>query len=282
METVANPVRATFDAPLRFGHRIGGLAYHIFNHDGTETIVLLHCAGTGAPEWDTVIPHFSKHYQLLVPDLPLHNQSTDVKLEHPAADTADVLGDLVSSQAKQGKAHVVGMSLGSHIGRRLAIQRPEVVNTCFLCGYNRVDNLAWAPLKPYLPHMIYAAEMLVSTVPKAWIDGIDHTADTTTPLTFEHFKKVWALVTDDNMRDTPWKARTLMVAATKGGLLATSDSVKDAKDAALLGQKKTPETKAVQNRGMRHAWSRQDPKLFAETALCWIEERPLPDGFEML
>lgn len=53
----------------------------------TESILLLHGAMTGGPEWDLVVTHLSKQYHLLVPDIPLHNASSNVKLNEPGIDT---------------------------------------------------------------------------------------------------------------------------------------------------------------------------------------------------
>jgi pimeloyl-ACP methyl ester carboxylesterase len=280
MATSVEPPKVQFGPPLRLGKKGDGLAYYVFNPEGTESVLFLHGAMTGAPEWDIVLPHFSKQYHLLVPDLPLHNKSTNVKLENAAIDTGNLLRGLIRSEAKQGQAHVVGLSMGAHIGRRLAVQCSEVVKTCFLSGYNRID-WSWMPWKNYLPHVVFAVEYIGSKVPKSWLDGIEHSTDTATPHDLEHFKKVWALVTDDgDVRDKPWRARTLVVAATKGGLIPTNDPIKDARELALLAQQENSETTAVQNKRMRHAWNRQDPKMFAEATMCWIENKPLPDGFE--
>jgi pimeloyl-ACP methyl ester carboxylesterase len=278
MATPADPLMVKFGPPLRIGDKDDGLAYYVFNPEGTESILLLHGAMTGGPEWDLVIPYFSEQYHLLVPDIPLHNNSKDMKLENGGIETGNILRDLVKSAAKDGQAHLVGMSMGAHLGRRLAVQHAEVVKTCFLSGYKRFDLL---PFKNYLPYIVAAVETIGSKIPKSWMDGIEHTTDITTPHDFTHFKKVWTMVTDDeDVRDKPWKARTLVVAASKGGLIPTNDSTKDASELALLAQQENPESMAVQNKTMRHGWIRQDPKLVAEAAMCWIEKKPLPEGFE--
>src|ERR1700761_5009737 len=283
MATSVEPPKVQFSSPLRLGNKDDGLAYYIFNPEGTESVLLLHCGMTGAPEWDTVIPHFSKQYHLIVPDIPLHNSSTNVKLENAAIDTGNLLRDLIRSEAKQGRANVVGLSIGAHIGWRLAVQCQEEVKTCFLSGYNRVNSIPWIPWKNYLPHIIFAVEYIGSKIPKTWIDEIEHSTDTTTPHTLEHFKKVWTLIMDDrDILDKSWKARTLLVAAAKGGLIPTNDSIQDARELALLGQHENPETTAVQNKRMRHAWNRQDPRMFAEAVMSWIESKPLPSGFESI
>jgi pimeloyl-ACP methyl ester carboxylesterase len=270
--------KAQFGPPLWLGNENDGLAYYVFNSEGTESILFLHCAMTGATEWDLVLPHISKQYHILVPDVPLHNYSRNIKLGNAGIDTGNLLRDLIKSSAKGGQAHVVGLSMGAHIGRRLAVQCPEAVSTCFLSGYSELD---WIPWKDYLAYIVYAVEYVGSKVPKGWIDGIEYATDTETPHDLEHFKKVWNLIMDSaDVKDRTWEARTLVVAATKGGLVPTNDSIKDARTLASLAQQKNPETKAVQNKTMRHGWSRQDPKLFAEAVMCWIENKPLPSSFE--
>ncbi|GAD96047.1 hypothetical protein PVAR5_4696 [Paecilomyces variotii No. 5] len=279
MATAAELPKAQFRSPLRLGNKDDGLAYYIFNPEGTESVLFLHGAMTGAPDWDAVIPHFSKQYHLIVPDVPFHNNSMDMKLDNPAVDTAGVLRDLIKNEGRQGQAHIVGLSMGSHIGRRLAVQCPEVVQTCFLSGYHSL-NFDWMPWKNCLLYIIGAVEYVGSYIPKSWIDGIEPTTETTTPHTMEHLKKVWTIVVDEGLKDKSWRARTLVVAASKGGLIPTNDSIPEARKLALLGQQENPETTVVQNKGMRHAWNRQDPKTFAEATMCWIQNRPLPDGFE--
>jgi pimeloyl-ACP methyl ester carboxylesterase len=277
MATSVESPKVRFSSPLWLGNKDDGLAYYVFNPEATETVLLLHGGMTGASQWDIVIPHFSNQYHLLVPDLPFHNESAHIKLENAAVDTGNLLRDLVKNAAKQGQAHVVGLSMGAHIGWRLAVQCPGVVKTCFLSGINRTE---WMPWKQYLPHMVFAVEYVGSKIPKSWLDGITNSTDTT-PHDLESFKKIWTLITDDgDIKDRPWTARTLFVAATKGGLIPTNDPIKDARDLALLGHQENPETKAVQNKKMRHAWNRQDPRLFADASMCWIENKPLPDSFE--
>jgi pimeloyl-ACP methyl ester carboxylesterase len=272
--------KAQFGPPQWLGEENAGLAYYIFNPEGTESVLLIHCAMTGATEWEFVLPYISKQYHIIVPDVPLHNRSRNIKLEKPGIDTGNLLRDLVKLSAKGGQAHVVGLSMGSHIGRRLAVQCPEVVKTCFLSGYSHLDRI---PMKDYLARIVYAVEYVGAKVPRRWIDGIEYATNTETPHDFAHFKKVWDLMVDnEDLKDKAWEARTLVVAASKGGLVPTNDSIADARTLALLARQKNPESMAVQNKTMRHGWSRQDPKLFAEAFMCWIESKPLPPSFERI
>jgi hypothetical protein len=81
------------------------------------------------------------------------------------------------------------------------------------------------------------------------------------------------------MWPSPWPARTLIVAAGKGGIIPSKDHPHDAFRLMEIGRQLNPETVALM---MRHPWNRQDPVLFAETARCWFEGKEIPTGFEKL
>ena len=85
-----------------------------------------------------------------------------MELENASIDTGNILRNLVKSCAKGGQAHVVELSMGAHIGRRLTVQCPGVVRTCFLSGYSQLD---WIPLKDYLAYIVYAVEYVGSKSP---------------------------------------------------------------------------------------------------------------------
>lgn len=78
----------------------------------------------------------------------------------------------------------------------------------------------------------------------------------------------------------PVRARTLVVMGTKGGLVPTGDNVDTAREVAEVLKRGNVESRAVQHRGMRHPWNEQDPKLFAEAVMAWLERSTLPEGVE--
>jgi pimeloyl-ACP methyl ester carboxylesterase len=61
------------------------------------------------------------------PDLPSHGTSTSSKISFNIPDTAALLADLVSKNAKNGKVDVVGMSLGGYIAIYTAQKYPGLV-----------------------------------------------------------------------------------------------------------------------------------------------------------
>src|ERR1700728_671806 len=108
------------------------IAYVAHNTLEKTTILLLHGAFSSHFEWDFVIPHLSS-YHLLIPDLPAHGSSMDLgPFSIPYA--TSLLAKLIRNEAKNGKAHVVGLSLGGYTGLSLAKDYPELVDVVFVTG----------------------------------------------------------------------------------------------------------------------------------------------------
>lgn len=70
---------------------------------------------------------------------------------------------------------------------------------------------------------------------------------------------------------------TLIVAATKPGLIS-QDSVQHAQRLFETVDKKG--SRVVQHRGMRHVWNVEEPGVFVEMILCWVDGGKLSEGFE--
>jgi pimeloyl-ACP methyl ester carboxylesterase len=104
------------------------LHFKSINPASARTLLLLHGAFSSHHEWDLVIQtgHLDS-YHLLVPDLPSHGQSTSSSLPFNLSDTAALLVVLITKHAKDGKADLVGMSLGGYTSIYLASKYPELI-----------------------------------------------------------------------------------------------------------------------------------------------------------
>lgn len=87
------------------------LSYTSFNPSASTTVLLIHGACATGQTWDLVVPHLVESYHVLVPDLPGHGASRDVT-PFSVVYAARLLEKLMRQQARGGKAHVVGHSLG--------------------------------------------------------------------------------------------------------------------------------------------------------------------------
>ena len=97
-----------------------------------ETIVFLHNEGIAGWMWDEQLKAFSD-YHCIIPDLPGHGKSAEVKSVNVQS-AADMIIDIIKNKAKNGKAHLVGLSLGAQIAVQILSTAPEVVNHALISG----------------------------------------------------------------------------------------------------------------------------------------------------
>ncbi len=86
---------------------------------GAPAVVLLHGAGLSGWMWARQTAALAGELQLLIPDLPGHGRSNHVPWTS-IADTAAMITDVVADRTEDGRAHVVGLSLGGYVGLQLA------------------------------------------------------------------------------------------------------------------------------------------------------------------
>ena len=73
------------------------------------------------------------NYHCIVPDLPEHGLSSDVK-PFTIENSAEIILDLIHEHTINGKANLVGMSLGAQIIVQILSKAPELVGHAFISG----------------------------------------------------------------------------------------------------------------------------------------------------
>lgn len=259
-----------------------GLLPHIaYNSSGKATILLIHGGFSAGSEWDLIVPHLSRSFHLLIPDLPAHGQSRHIipfSLEH----CSRLLSQLIKEKAKNGVAHVVGISLGALVTIDLASRYPDAVRSVFVSGYEVFPTSRFTPYMPYVVWIMLRPQDLVPRPVARWLmDGTDVRRGDQSIYKLDLCRQIVNTLNTDQWPSS-WPARTLIVAAGKRGFLPSNDHPQDARRLMQIGNKANPDTVAVTHPLMRHAWDRQAPLLFAETARAWIEGEELPSGFQRL
>jgi len=254
------------------------LHYTVQNPSAKSTVVLIHGAFASGQDWDLVVPHLTD-YHLLIPDMPGHGQSRNVT-PFSVDYSSRLLARLIRKHAHNGRAHIVGHSLGAHIAINLASSSPEVVNDVFVSGFAIFPQTA---LSAFLPYAIWTESRIENLIPRrliSWLmDGTDISRED--PCTLDLCRQIVpAMIT--TKWPSPWPARTLIVAAGKSGILPSSDDPQDAIKLRDIGRERNPETIAFTHPAMRHPWNRQAPLLWAETTRAWFEKGEMPSGFEKL
>jgi hypothetical protein len=160
----------------------------------------------------------------------------------------------------------------------LACKYPDCVNSVFVSGY---EVYKVSPQK--LMAGMQLDNRLSSLLPRGmvrWLlDGTELAAPPFAPSHSLRLAVAETLCIKDVEWTAPWRAKTLIVAAGKRGILPTADHPHDALRLRNIGRKGNEESRAVTHPNMRHPWNRQAPELFARAVRKWFEEGVVLDGF---
>ncbi|EXJ71122.1 uncharacterized protein A1O5_06115 [Cladophialophora psammophila CBS 110553] len=252
------------------------------NHDVGPTIIFLHGLCSNHTEYAKVLPFLPGHHLLAV-DLPGHSQSSHL-LPITLPNAADQVTRVIKRHARDGRAHVVGSSLGGFVALQLAKRHPEVVDTLFVTGA--------APFTGYRrwfaehPNVLYCLQAPISKYSPGWVDkaicawiGLQkpdglreqERRNFSRQLLTDGFRSI-ARFTESDLSSV--YVRTLTIAGE------TQDDVQATRNMGKLLREGCAESKAAIVRSGAHAWDLQFPQLFAKTVKAWIDGSDFPDGLE--
>ncbi len=97
-----------------------------------ETIIFLHGSAMAGWVWDEQVKEFDD-YHCIVPDLPEHGKSSDVK-PFTINESAELIVDVIGNYTSNRKAHLVGISIGAQIIIQIINRHPELVDHAFISG----------------------------------------------------------------------------------------------------------------------------------------------------
>lgn len=240
---------------------------------GTTPILFLHALGTSGWMWEPAVEALAER-RCLVPDLPGHGRSAGLPWTS-LDDTVDRLADLVARRAENGRAHVVGLSMGAYVALRLAAQHPARVERAVLSGLNVLPmpmpglmRLALRLMAPFLKtDLVLRAQAKALRIPADRQAGYRAAARAMAPDAFLR-------VGDELMgfRLTPELARTgqpvLAVAGEREHALIKRSV------AEVTGSLPRAEGRLVP--GVGHGWIGEAPDLFAATLRAWLDGTALP------
>jgi pimeloyl-ACP methyl ester carboxylesterase len=249
----------------------------INSQSGDPAILFIHGAFVSGAEWDLVTPYLADNYHIFVPDIPGHGGSREVGVFSKGL-AAELLANLISERTLDGRAHIVGFSLGAHVAIELASQYPNCVNSVFVSGYE-VYKVSPQKLMAGMQLDNRISSLLPRGIVKWLMDGTEVAKPPFPPSQSLRLAVAETLCIKDAEWPTPWQAKTLIVAAGKSGILPTADHPRDALRLGDIGREGNKETRAVTHPKMRHPWNRQAPRLFARALGKWFEEGVLLDGF---
>ena len=118
------------------------LTFTSLNTSAPTTILLIHGVGATDTDWDLVIAQLpSETYHILAPSLFTEESRAAARTIRATTNNkrwndsyADLLARLVRSHAKNGQAHIVGLSLGACFAINLVAVHPDTALSVFVSG----------------------------------------------------------------------------------------------------------------------------------------------------
>lgn len=269
-------------------HPKNGLYYESTGPEDAPVIVFLHGGGVSGWMWRKQVEALSASYRCLVPDLPEQGRSVDVgpfSVDYAAACVAD----LIESETRAGRAHIVGLSEGAQVLLALLSQAPELADRS-VCSS--------AILRPLPGQRLFTRGMFVLgyrwfVAPfknnDAWIRlNMRGSAGLDEPW-FPDFKRSFQQTTESGFVNLMMQALSfrlpagldkadapVLVISGKHEYAQMRASALDILAALPNAQASTIDFGKGAGLSKEHNWALNAPDLFTRTLKDWIEGRPVP------
>jgi pimeloyl-ACP methyl ester carboxylesterase len=264
----------------------------VYGDPNHPTILFLHGGGGGGWMWQPQVDALKGDYHLLVPDLPEHGRSAGIK-PFSISGSVELIADLIRTQARGGKAHIVGLSEGAQVTLALLAAAPELVDHAIIssalvhpiAGINWFGAGTWTAMyrsiEPLNKYAWWARlNMRSNGIPEQYLQ---ETLDTYKTLTAEAFAHV--IVENQKFRLPAGLERVTaptLVLAGQGEYKGMLQSVRDVAAAIPGAQARLVHQTRKLSLAEQHNWSMTVPDLFTCTVRAWIEEQSLPPELKEL
>ena len=104
--------------------------YQEYGDSSLPPIVLIHGSTIDShTDWDALIPKLAEHYKVFAPDCRGHGRSNNPNNSYSFRELADDVAMFVRAVGYE-KAHIIGHSNGGNVALVIAMEHPEITQTC--------------------------------------------------------------------------------------------------------------------------------------------------------
>ncbi len=244
------------------------------------TIVLLHGSGVSSWMWNEQITVLQSAYQCLAIDLPGNGESHQTEWVS-LSDTADQIVTIIRQSTVNGKAHIVGLSLGGYTGLRLLENHPDVVESLIVSGVSTksfANMWRWQIMLGVMQRLMkwdvfinMQAKMLHIPAEAAALYKRDNKR-----MSSESFNRMFNEVLRFTLPNfTGQQSAPLLAVAGDSENAMIKDGLKD-----FANYKQNTVAALVPN--AHHGWNGEHPQLFTDMVAAWIQQKPLPSGLRVV
>lgn len=104
--------------------------FHYIDEGNGEILLLLHGLFGALSNWQGVIDHFSQHYRVIIPLMPIH----DMPIKEAGCEGLTVFIEEFIDHVNLDKFSLIGNSLGGHVALIYTLKHPEKVQRLILTG----------------------------------------------------------------------------------------------------------------------------------------------------
>jgi len=253
----------------------------------SPTIVFLHGGGGAGWMWQPQLAALT-NFHILVPDLPEHGQSAEIK-PFSINNSVERVAELIRTRAHNGRAHVVGLSAGAQISVALMALHPELVDHAVISsalvrpmpGANLISpgliafSVKWF-VEPFKNvdwwirlNMKYSSGVPEKYYPQFKKDFQNLTGDLFAHITVENqsFRLPQGLER---------VAAPTLVVAGKNEYGVMRQSVRDIASAIPAAKGFLISHARKLSIAEEHNWNMTAPDLFTQMVRAWITDQPLP------
>lgn len=251
--------------------------------NNNETIIFLHGEGIASWIWDKQVKAFND-YHCIVPDIPGHGKSANIK-HFTIQSAADMIIDIIKNKAKNGKAHLVGISLGAQIIVQILATAPEVVGHVLISGALVRSS---QPTETFLNLLDYLIKVYLPDKNKT-IRIMSYVRSYNIPKNLRSkFKESTYVIEKDSLERIIRENILFQMPSSLKNVEAHVLVMTGEKDFIIIKESakyllnKLPNSKGAMALKVGHLWNIENPKLFNKTLRTWITDNKSPEELELL
>lgn len=254
--------------------RMTMLSYKTIGQPDNPPILFLHGGGLSGKMWDEVTELLQERYYCIVPDLPGHGDSSTIT--PLSADKC--VEELEPLLTKYGPLHIVGLSMGGILTQKLLQTHPNLIKTALITGSSpqlssftvALINLLTPLNRLFSPQKSTALMIKNLNIPQHHAKDIEEDMQKVSQSTM---KRMYSLMKEIKIPTASTHPLLIIAGEREGGLV-----IKNVRKllAAL------PQSKGAIAPNLNHAWSYENPQLFADVVHTWIERQDVHSGLRGL